>query len=447
MKKSFLVISVLIIVLAFLLSGCAPETSPEPMHVLRSASVPSAIAPVTEIEASLSNRETVLMNADNKVLTISFIFGDRTGIYTGALLNGVPSGYGVFITDNSEGVKWSYTGFFEDGEFNGNGEIFWESGARREGIYKNGSLIDGRIYNDDGILLFEGELGEQEEHTEEFIHFPENLEDPDESSASDEFIRNLSVHFIDAGQADSILILLPNGENMLIDGGESHNAAEIIEYLQSFDVTVIDYLIASHPHSDHIGGLPAIIDATDVLRVYMPRVSHNTVAFENLLLSIHNNEIKIDAAIAGLNVLAVSGLSIDIIGPERDDYNDHNNHSAVLKLIYGNTSFLFMGDAEASSESHIRSDVSADVIKIGHHGSKSSTTDLFLHRVNPSYAVISVGADNQYGHPADEVLSRLNNADIKVYRTDKVGTIVFTSDGENIITDKTPSPYQPDDKG
>jgi len=257
------------------------------------------------------------------------------------------------------------------------------------------------------------------------------------------FARELSVHFIDVGQADSILVMLPNGENMLIDGGEARNASDILSYLHSHDVTAIDYLVASHPHADHIGGLPAIIDAMEVHSIFMPRVSHTTVTFERFLTSIQNKGLLIDQALAGVSILSLPGLDVDIAAPVREDYRDHNDHSAVIKITFGSTSFLFMGDAEGTSESHITGDISADVLKVGHHGSRTSTTADFLSRVAPSYAVISVGATNSYGHPTDEVLARLYNANVEVYRTDIAGTIIFTSDGENIFIDKTPSPYSP----
>jgi len=257
------------------------------------------------------------------------------------------------------------------------------------------------------------------------------------------FTRDLVVHFLDVGQADSIFIQLPNGENMLIDGGEAKNASSILIYLRSLGVTTIDYLVATHPHADHIGGLPDIINAMDVLNIFMPRVSHTTQTFERLLTSIQNKGLQIDQAIAGVNILLLPELEVGIIGPMREDYRDLNDHSAVIKIIFGSTSFLFMGDAEGTSEGHITTDVSADVLKVGHHGSKTSTSAAFLRRVAPSYAVISVGSNNSYGHPTDEVLARLDAADVDVYRTDMVGTIVFISDGESIIIDKAPSPYQP----
>ena len=431
-----------------LITGCLAEepfyTSPIE-HITESLPEPEIIAVAAPIEVDEVNlvNDTISVNVENEEITISFIYGDRKGMFTGTLINGVPAGYGNFITTNTDNIKWSYIGFFEDGRFNGSGETSWETGARREGIYKNGSLIDGNIYADDGRLLFNGVLGEQEEHTEEFIQFLHNIEFPEDLLTSSPLIKDLYVHFLDVGQADSIFIQLPNGENMLIDGGEASNANSILRYLRSHDVTTINYLIASHPHADHIGGLPVIIDTLEILNIFMPRVSHTTQAFERLLTSIQNNGLQIDQAISGVNILSLPDLEIDIIAPVREDYKDHNDHSAVIKITFGSTSFLFMGDAEGTAEDHIRADVSADVLKIGHHGSKSSTTDAFLQKVAPSYAVISVGKNNSYGHPTDDVLVRLDNADVEVYRTDIVGTVIFTSDGENIITDKSPSPYQP----
>ena len=400
---------------------------------------PSVVKP--DVEPDQATHTAILLNVENQELTISFIYGDIDGLYTGTLLDEQPSGYGSFVSFDSKGLKWSYLGYFEDGQFNGAGVKNWETGERREGLYKNGSLVEGRIYSANGTILFDGELGEQEEHTEEFIHFLFNVEFPGESALTVPFIRNLTIHFIDVGQADSILILLPNGENMLIDGGEANNADAIMDYLRSYNISSIDYLVASHPHADHIGGLPAIIDAMDIHSIYMPRVSHTTLTFERLLTSILNKGLEIDQALAGVSIFSSADLKINIVGPARNDYKDHNDHSAVIKLTYGNTSFLFMGDAESTAESHITADISADVLKVGHHGSSTSTSVSFLRKVAPSYAVISVGK-NSYGHPTDDVLYRLDNADVEVYRTDMAGTIVFTSDGENIIIDKSPSLYQ-----
>jgi competence protein ComEC len=250
------------------------------------------------------------------------------------------------------------------------------------------------------------------------------------------------VHFLDVGQADSILIQLPNGQVMLIDGGNNGDGNNIMNYMRSRNISTIDYLIATHPHADHIGGLPAIINGTNIGEIYMPRVSHTTQTFERLLTAIENKGLQINTARAGVNILSIPDLQIDIIAPVRDNYSNLNDHSAVIKIVYGNTSFLFMGDAEALSEGHITTDVSADVLKVGHHGSRTSTTQTFLNKVSPTFAVISVGSGNSYGHPTDEVLNRLNNANVKIYRTDLQGTIVFTSDGNTITVNTEPTLYQ-----
>ena len=251
------------------------------------------------------------------------------------------------------------------------------------------------------------------------------------------FTEELKVHFIDVGQADSILIQLPNEQTMLVDGGNSVDANTIMGYLLSHNITSIDYLIATHPHADHIGGLPAIIDSMDIQNVYMPRKSHTTQTFERLIDSIEQKGLQINDAKSGVSILSIPGLEIDIIAPVSDNYRELNDFSAVVKITYLSTAFLLMGDAGALSEGEITADVSADVLKVGHHGSVTSTSDAFLRKVSPSYAVIFVGKGNSYGHPDDVILSRLNDAGIGIYRTDLQGTIVFTSDGEKIIVNTT----------
>jgi competence protein ComEC len=219
---------------------------------------------------------------------------------------------------------------------------------------------------------------------------------------------------------------------MLLDGGEADQAKDIRKFLQGRDILKIDYLVATHPHADHIGSLPDVIDNTDIGAIYMPRVSHTTQTFERLLTSIENKGLQVNTARAGVNILSIEGLTVDIIAPVRDDYKDLNNHSAVIMIKFKETNFLFMGDAEALSEGHITADVDALVLKVGHHGSNTSTSKSFLKRVNPFFAIISVGKGNSYGHPADAVLSRLADANVNVYRTDEDGTIILVSDGENI---------------
>jgi len=269
----------------------------------------------------------------------------------------------------------------------------------------------------------------------------EDIADPEDDEVP-AFTEELKVHFIDVGQADSILIQLPNEQTMLIDGGNSIDANTIMGYMRSHNITSIDYLVATHPHADHIGGLPAIIDSMDIQNVYMPRKDHDTQIYERLLDSINQKELLINEAKSGVSILSIPGLEIDIIAPVRDNYSTFNDFSAVVKITYLSTAFLFMGDAEALSEGEITADVSADVLKVGHHGSDTSTSVAFLRKVSPSHAVIFVGKDNSYGHPDDVILSRLNNAGIGVYRTDLQGTIVFISDGENINVNTIPTTYQ-----
>ena len=253
---------------------------------------------------------------------------------------------------------------------------------------------------------------------------------------------SLVVHVLNVGQGDSIFVQLPNGETMLIDGGESESSSSILSYLEKLNVTQIDYLVATHPHADHIGGLPVIIDTLAIESIYMPRVSHTTQTFERLLSAIENKGMQIDTAKAGVSIIALTELQVEIVAPVRDSYAELNDYSAVIKITYGDTSFLLMGDAEAPSEGQITADVDADVLKVGHHGSSSSTSQAFLNKVTPTYAAISVGAGNSYGHPTDEVLSRLNEAKAKVYRTDLSGTIIFTSDGKVITVNAEPTQYQ-----
>ena len=242
----------------------------------------------------------------------------------------------------------------------------------------------------------------------------------------------LVVHFLDVGQADSTLIQLPNGETMLIDGGNQHNSITILNYMKDLEITTIDHLIITHPHADHIGGLPAIIESMEIKNIYMPRVGHTTLTYERLSQSINKKDLRTNEAGAGVEIVSESGLHVIIVGPVRNDYRDLNDHSIVLKLTYGITSFLFTGDAGSISKEHITADISADVLKVSQHGSNTATSEVCLKRIAPIHAVISVGEDNNYGHPCDTVLARLDDAGVEVHRTDLLGTVVFTSDGKEI---------------
>ncbi|MDD2235274.1 MAG: ComEC/Rec2 family competence protein [Desulfitobacteriaceae bacterium] len=245
----------------------------------------------------------------------------------------------------------------------------------------------------------------------------------------------LTVHFLDVGQGDSILIQFPNDSVMLVDAGPDENGAPVISYLKKQGVEKIDYLVATHPHADHIGGMAAVIKEFDINKVYMPKVTHTTKTFEDMLLSIKRKGLKIIPARAGLDILDRDGLQATFIAPCGTDYDSLNNYSAIVKIQYGSTSFLLTGDAEGISEKEMLDnsvDLRADVLKVGHHGSSSSTTPAFLKSVTPEYAVILVGAENKYGHPHQETLEHLADAGVIVYRTDQEGTIIFASDGKQV---------------
>ena len=243
----------------------------------------------------------------------------------------------------------------------------------------------------------------------------------------------LTVHYIDVGQGASQLIQTPSGKTMLIDGGNNDDEQRMVSYLKKQGISKVDVLIGTHPDADHVGGLDAVVDAFDIGKIYMPKVSSNTKTFESLLTSIQNKGLKVTTAKAGVTIDLDDQLDVTMVAPVKS-YDDKNEMSAVVKLTFNKNSFLFTGDAESGSESDMinsGTNLKSDVLLVGHHGSNSSTSQAFLNAVNPTYAVIQVG-DNSYGHPTDNILKRLHNKNVKIYRNDLQGTIVFTSDGTNI---------------
>ena len=242
----------------------------------------------------------------------------------------------------------------------------------------------------------------------------------------------LAVHFQDVGNADSVFIQLPDGKIALIDGAERENAKDIIDYIESLGTTKIDYLIATHPHSDHIGGLAEIIDALDVSMVFMPDAVHTTSEFEDMINSIEKKNIPVTKAEDKLVLFEGEGYKAECLSPS-GEYDNLNDYSIVLKLTYKNKSFLFMGDAEKTVEKELVENygyaLRSDVLKVGHHGSDTSSCKEFLEAVNPKIGVISVGKGNDYGHPHKEVIKRLERYGIEILRTDKTGTVVLKTDG------------------
>ena len=240
----------------------------------------------------------------------------------------------------------------------------------------------------------------------------------------------LRVSFIDVGQGDSEFIELPNGETLLIDAGTNETGADVVNYIESLGYSSIDYVVGTHPHEDHIGGLDDVIRTFDVESVYMPKVTADTKTFEDVLDAVDEKGLTINTAKAGVTLVDGDGLSVKMLAPVLDEYDNTNDYSAVIKVVYGDTSFLFTGDAEQYAEDLITGDVDSDVLKVGHHGSSTSTGEAFLERVSPSYAVISCGLGNSYGHPHTETIEKLGG--IPVFRTDEMGTIVATSEGSEI---------------
>lgn len=256
---------------------------------------------------------------------------------------------------------------------------------------------------------------------------------------------SLTISYLDVGQGDCSFIVLPNGENILIDAGNQSDGESIIEYIRESGITTLDYVVATHPHADHIGSMAQVISAFEVEKVYMPKKAHTSKTFEDLLDTVKEKGLSITSAKEGAVLFDYGNLKAEFLAPNADSYENLNNYSAVLLLTYGDRRFLFMGDAEAESEAEILArniDVSADLLKVGHHGSATSSTESFISAVNPSHAVISVGENNSYGHPDPAVLLILQNT-ATVWRTDERGTIIATCDSENITLNHIATSIQP----
>lgn len=249
--------------------------------------------------------------------------------------------------------------------------------------------------------------------------------------------KDLKIHYIDVGQGDSELIQVGD-KNILIDAGTSDKKA--LKYLKSIGVTTLDYVIATHPHEDHIGSMDDVINNLNIKTFYAPKATTTTRTFENMINALKNKNLQITVPKVG-DQITIENATLTFLAPNSNKYEDLNNYSIVVKLKYGNNSFIFMGDAEDVSESETLAkqlDIQADVIKLGHHGSSSSTTQALLDKVNPKYAIISCGKDNDYGHPHKETLDKLKAKNIKIFRTDLNGTIIASSDGTNITFNTDP---------
>ena len=248
----------------------------------------------------------------------------------------------------------------------------------------------------------------------------------------------LSLIMLDVGQGDSLFLQMPNGQTMLVDTGEYEYWNRLDHYLNELKVNKIDALVATHPHSDHIGSMQSVINHYEIGQLYMPKVSHTSKTYENLLKTVQKHNMRIVAlkGAKGQTIDLDPNVSIKVLAPISDQYEDLNNYSAVLQIEYKNVSFLLTGDAENVSEREMVDQygkaLKSDVLKVGHHGSNSSSKSYFLEAVQPKYALISCQQNNEYNHPHEKTISRLNKIKAEIFRTDLSGSIALTTDGKSI---------------
>lgn len=242
---------------------------------------------------------------------------------------------------------------------------------------------------------------------------------------------NVTIKFIDVGQGEAILIALPE-KTMLIDAGPTGSAPKIAQVLQELGRNKIDYLVATHPDEDHIGGMADVISNTQIGTIYAPNKTNNTATYRKFLTAIQNNNLQITLAEAGTIIDQTDDYKLEILWPKKDaNFPETNDYSIIIKLTVGNKTFLFTGDAPTnailnSNPGHI------DVLKLSHHGSRTGTTEVLIHKLSPTYAVLSYALDNSYGHPMQSVLNALRKHSVEVWGTGANGTITITCDGTNI---------------
>lgn len=255
--------------------------------------------------------------------------------------------------------------------------------------------------------------------------------DTDASSTTTQTSANVTIKFIDVGQGEAILIALPE-KTVLIDAGPTGSAPKIAQVLQELGRNKIDYLVATHPDEDHIGGMADVISSTQIGTIYAPNKTNNTATYRKFLTAIQNNNLQITLAEAGTIIDQTDSYKLEILWPKKDaNFPDTNDYSIIIKLTVGNKTFLFTGDAPTnailnSNPGHI------DVLKLSHHGSRTGTTEQLVRKLSPTYAVLSYALDNSYGHPMQSVLNALRKHSVEVWGTGANGTITITCDGTNI---------------
>ena len=250
-------------------------------------------------------------------------------------------------------------------------------------------------------------------------------------SATAQTSANVTIKFIDVGQGESILIALPE-KTVLIDAGPTGSAPKIAQVLQELGRNKIDYLVATHPDEDHIGGMADVISNTQIGTIYAPNKTNNTATYRKFLTAIQNNNLQITLAEAGTIIDQTDDYKLEILWPKKDaNFPETNDYSIIIKLTVGNKTFLFTGDAPTnailnSNPGHI------DVLKLSHHGSRTGTTEQLVRKLSPTYAVVSYAVDNSYGHPMQSVLNALRKHSVEVWGTGANGTITITCDGTDI---------------
>ncbi len=279
------------------------------------------------------------------------------------------------------------------------------------------------------IVGIAGILGTNEDFVNTVSDMGEQTNSQNEQQIEFVAQEDLLIDFIDVGQADSILVRNQD-KVMLIDAGTNEAGETVVNYLENLGITKIDHLIGTHPHEDHIGGLDDVINNFDIGQIYMPKIETTTKTFEDVLDAIENKNLTVTAPNKGDKIELGQAVGEFMTEPILDKDN-LNVSSLVLRLEFGNTSYLFMGDAEEENEETI-SWPKTDVLKVGHHGSSTSSSESFLEQVQPKYAIIMAGKDNSYGLPKQETIDKLNNIGCEIYRTDEDGTIQMTSDGNTI---------------
>ena len=268
------------------------------------------------------------------------------------------------------------------------------------------------------------------------------------TEVSAEHSNEMKVHFINVGQGDSILVQAPNGKNLLVDGGTKASGKDVVEYLQTQGVEKLDYVVATHPDADHIGGLHAVLHSISINNFVDSGKVHTTQTYEEMLKLILDKNIPFIVPNIGDEIPLDDDVDITVIhtGGESDD---NNEASIVLKISYGEISFLLMADADVSVEKKIleHANVEATVLKAGHHGSDTSSSEAFIEAVNPEVTILSYGKDNSYGHPDASVKSRLERISSQIYATALVGNIIVETDGVdyNVITSGSVEPSAVDD--